>query len=154
MRKPKEFKEMSIPIKNSVLDRTKTSYLKTIVDVGLYELDIDSSYVIISKMPESMKNSIGDEFEMKASIIGEGKQFMMYVDDMDRMEAIKIISHELIHLEQYQSGRLVKLDDNKVLWEGKVLDVKKIPYMKRPWEIEAHKKDNELEKKIKNMLLG
>ena len=154
MKKPKEFKELSIPIKNTVLDKTNTNYLKDIINAGLYELDVDSSTIYIHKMSESMKDNLGKDYILKAYIIGNEKQFIMYVDDIDRMEAIRVISHELIHLQQYRSGRLVKLDGNKVLWEGKEIDVEKIPYMNRPWEIEAHKKDDELEKKIKTMLLG
>lgn len=155
-RKERTFNELTVPITNVVTNKTTQEFLTPIVKAGLYELKIDSNFVMIQEMTELMKNGgLGDNnFELKASLVGNKSQNMLYVNTMDKMEAIKILSHELIHLDQYQSGRLVKRKGfNTVLWDGKIYDVKEISYLERPWEIEAFKLAPGLEKKIKVLLL-
>lgn len=154
LKKPKEFNKTTFPINNVVSDRTETDFLTTIIHTGLHVLEIDSSYIIIAKMPESMRNGLGDEYNMKAFIIGNNKQYMIYVSDLNRYEAITVLSHELIHLQQYRSGRLKLLGNKKILWEGIEFIPSNLPYDQRPWEIEAHAMDDKIEKQIINILLN
>jgi len=62
-------------------------------------------------------------------------------------EMISTLAHELVHVEQTVSNRLVykfDKDVNKLLvnWEGKNLgEVSQIPYRERPWEVEAFSKE-------------
>ena len=49
----------------------------------------------------------------------------------------KILIHEMIHVEQYVSGRLTQTQ-----WMGKPQP--QVPYMEQPWEIEAYKLESEL----------
>ena len=62
-------------------------------------------------------------------------------------EMISTLAHELVHVEQDVSKRLVYKfwsDDNKVhvYWKGKELgEASQIPYRERPWEVEAFSKE-------------
>ena len=62
-------------------------------------------------------------------------------------EMISTLAHELVHVEQTVSNRLVykfDKDVNKLLvnWEGKNLgESSQIPYKERPWEVEAFSKE-------------
>ena len=57
-----------------------------------------------------------------------------------------IVFHESIHLLQYESGRLdVNVRSGKCVWEGKEFPAS-YPYMDRPWEKEAFKKQPALTK--------
>lgn len=155
-RKEKPFNELTFPITNVVMNKTTQVYLPTIIYAGLHELNIDSTYIMVFPMSEKMKtNGLGDEtYELLGTLIGNKTQNVLYVNKMNRSDCITVISHELIHLSQFHSGRLVKKDGiNTVLWEGKIFDVTLVPYMDRPWEIEAFKRDKDLEKKIIRLLL-
>lgn len=156
-RKQKPFNKLDIPITNFVTNRTTSDFVTPIINAGLYQLNIDSMYVIVRPMSLVMKtNGIGDnDYEIMGTLIGNRTQFIMYLDNINRNEAIKIIAHELIHLEQYHTGRLTKMEiPNHVLWEGKIYDMLIIPYKERPWEIEAYEKDSRLARKIHDMLLN
>jgi hypothetical protein len=156
-RKEKEFNTLSFPITNVVMNKTSQNYLTSIINAGLHELNIDSVYIIVLPMPSSLKeNGLGDStFELLATLVGNKTQFTLYVNEMNRLEAINVISHELIHLNQYHSGRLIKREGiNSVIWDGNIYDVTKISYLDRLWEKDAFSKDKDLGNKIRNLLLN
>lgn len=65
---------------------------------------------------------------------------------------IKMLIHELTHVQQAQRGDLVYTKDNKtVLWKGKEYNAKS-DYDSRPFEIEARKNEYIYFKKIKELL--
>lgn len=60
-----------------------------------------------------------------------------------------IICHEMVHLKQYESGRLAMSSDYKtVTWEGKEFDYTS-DYFEREWEEEARSEENRLWKLFK-----
>lgn len=60
-----------------------------------------------------------------------------------------IICHEMIHLKQYDSGKLKMSQDCKTIWwEGEKFDATS-DYSKRDWEIEAFSLQNKLWRKFK-----
>lgn len=63
---------------------------------------------------------------------------------IDKYQCANVVCHEMIHLAQYESGRLRK-DGDIMIWEGKTYD-NSVPYEQRPWEIEAFAKQKELYK--------
>ena len=59
-----------------------------------------------------------------------------------------IICHEMIHLQQYETGDLdLDMRTKTFYWKGKAY--RDIPYMDRPWEIETFRKDRKLLKAYK-----
>lgn len=57
-------------------------------------------------------------------------------------ELVKTIIHEMAHVKQYYTGRLIE-KEKYVIWEGKKYP-KTLDYLVRPWETEAYKIENEL----------
>lgn len=65
----------------------------------------------------------------------------------------KFLSHELIHLNQMESGDLIQLQDNtKIIYKGDTISFFDVPYDKRPYEIEALTKEDKILKKINKLL--
>lgn len=65
---------------------------------------------------------------------------------------IKMLIHELTHVQQAQRGDLVYTEGNKtILWRGKEYN-NKSDYDSRPFEIEARKNESIYFKKIKELL--
>ena len=76
------------------------------------------------------------------------KEFVIELhSNQSTSEMITTLAHELVHVEQTVSNRLVykfDKDVNKLLvnWEGKNLgESSQIPYTERPWEVEAFSKE-------------
>ena len=139
--------------KNYVQNFVKTqTYLDTIVAVGLDRLGISGYSVHIRPQQGSVK--IDDEYSTEAFILGNQYQSAIYTKtSLTRGSAIKILAHELIHLEQYRSGKLKKVGIGSVEWNGEhIEDITTIPYDKREWEKEAFLKGRELEKEIRKEL--
>jgi predicted metallopeptidase len=150
----KTFKQFDIETTNVVANRTKNNYLDSVVYVGLDELGMDSIVVIIRPITEEVKQQFDSEGTLKAHILGKDRQYIIFLDEMGRDESIKVLSHELIHLRQYTTQKLI-LHKNEVVWDGQIIsehEVNEIEYGKRPWEIEAFVEQRQLEDKIRNIL--
>lgn len=145
----------TIVIKN----KTDKLYYDTIVQCGLQVLNIDSVEILIDNLENARFVNINDYVELKATIEGRYNifingynQFILYISDLNKNEAVTVISHELIHLKQYHDGRL-KILPGICLWNGAMFDVNMVSYENRPWEIEAFSEQNDLRDKIENKLL-
>jgi len=89
---------------------------------------------------------------MNAYIYGVNGQYIISIREMNRETAIRTIAHELIHMEQHESGRSYYIEGGYV-YDGKTyLKDKLDEYIDRPWEIEAFVRQYSLAKKIKARL--
>lgn len=146
------FKKITLSNNNIITNKTSKSYLDTLVSEGLDVLGLRGEFVMIKTMEPSLKGSLGTDTELRACIIGGDNQYIIYIDDLNREESLTILSHELIHLQQYSSGRLIKMEDHFVMFNDKVYNVDEIIYRDRPWEIEAFNKQNDLKIKLEKNL--
>lgn len=140
---------------SSVVNKTEYSYLDSIVYFGLNELDIDSIYVVIREIEPSVQNNFDTNITLKAHILGKDSQYMMWVDKMSRSESITVISHELIHLKQYYTKKLI-IEDNYIIWNDDVYtydEISNMDYYHREWELEAFREERKLDSKLRNILL-
>ena len=148
------FNRIDIETTNMVANRTETNYLDSIVYVGLNEMNLDSVTITIRQISPDVQAMFDSNSQLKAHIIGKGNQYVIFVDDMSRDEAIKVLSHELIHLKQYYTKKLI-LEKDKVIWNGREVyqtEINETKYEQRPWEAEAFAGQRQLESKIKNKL--
>ena len=153
--KEQPFNVLDIETTNMVANRTDREYLDSIVYVGLEELKLDSSIAItIREINPEVQQMFDSNSQLKAHIIGKGKQYVVFVDNMGRDEAIKVLSHELIHLQQYYTKKLI-LGKDYVEWNGEIMyesEIDNLKYEDRPWENEAFAKQRGLENKIRDIL--
>ena len=146
----KTFNIIELGKENAVLNRTDKLYLDTIVSVGLNELGIAGITVLIDPLEKELTT---EEFEILAHIIGTQNQFIIFTNEFSREKALEVMSHELIHLQQYNTGRLVKTDGG-VIWEGYYIEsIEEIPYMARPWELEAFVLGENLKRTLRVILI-
>jgi hypothetical protein len=148
------FNRVDLPETNTVYNTSDYKFMDTIVAIGLEELNIKDKTVTIRNMPSYVGESFDNQnnMELEASIVGLGDTYVIYVTNMDRNGAMKILSHELIHLEQYDSKRLILVSSGLVTWEGKEVSVSDNPYNQRPWEKEAFNRQDDLRKRIEKIL--
>ena len=113
------FNRIDIQTTNLIANRTDRNYLDSIVYVGLNEMNLDSVAITIRQISPEVQAMFDSNSQLKAHIIGKGNQYIIFVDEMSRDEAIKVLSHELIHLKQYYTKKLI-LEKDKVYWDGKI----------------------------------
>ena len=146
----KTFNVVELGKANAVLNRTDKTYLDTVVSIGLTELNITGVTVLIDPLE---KNLTTGDYDIQAHIIGTQKQFIIFTKDLSREKSIEVMSHELIHLLQYHSGKLLKTDGG-VVWDGYYIQsIGEIPYMSRPWELEAFVLGENLKRTIRVILI-
>jgi len=148
------FNRIDIQTTNMVSNRTDIDYLDSIVYVGLNEMNLDSIAITIRQISPDVQAMFDSESQLKAHIIGKGNQYIIFVDEMSRDEAIKVLSHELIHLKQYYTKKLI-LEKDKVYWDGEEIyqrEINETEYQRRPWEAEAFAGQRGLENKIREIL--
>lgn len=77
-----------------------------------------------------------------------GHKYLLMIRE-DAASLQYILCHEMVHLSQYESGRLKMSSDYKtVTWEGKEFD-NTSNYFEREWEEEARSEENRLWKLFK-----
>lgn len=138
---------------NIVLNNVDKPYMDTILYVGLSTLNLSDIVVSILPLSENAKLRFASEGgELKAHIREQDGVYYIFIDDVDRMESIEILSHELIHLKQYYDKRLYLNENKTPVWLGQEYDINSTSYENRPWETEAFLLDDELNDKIKKVL--
>ena len=153
--KEEEFIEIDIETTNITLNYTDRLYLDTIVKVGLKQMGLDDNIVVsIRPISDEVQQRFDSEMILQAHIMGKGNQYALFVDDMSRYEAIKVISHELVHLKQYRSEKLI-LNKNSVIWDGREYsewEINNMDYMRRLWEREAYDEQRWLSSTLNELL--
>ena len=152
--KEQTFNRIDIETTNMIANRTDRNYLDSIVYVGLNEMNLDSVAVTIRQISPEVQAMFDSNSQLKAHIIGNGNQYIIFVDEMSRDEAIKVLSHELVHLKQYYTKKLI-LEKDKVIWDGREVyqtEINETKYEQRPWEAEAFAGQRGLENKIREIL--
>ena len=147
--KDKPFNQVKIEYNNSVYNNGLPSYYDTILYVGLDAAGIIGTTVTIDKMSDVARNQF--DGELKAHIRYFEGSYYLFIDTYNKQEAIEIISHELVHIQQYNSGDLVYYN-SKCWWKGEEFDLSNIEYTRRPWEDEAFAYQSQISSAIENIL--
>jgi len=147
----KTFNTIAFEPGHKIFNTTEQNYLDTIVHAGIQNIDIDSIIIVIKPLINKSDILTHGDIDLKAHIVGEGLQYIIYIDKFSRKENIKILSHELIHLKQYYNKDLT-IKNGKVLWKDKEININEYSYEKLPWEEEAFNEQHILESKIKGIL--
>jgi hypothetical protein len=157
--RPTKFTLTEEYIKNNtvIVNSTKNKeYIENITYIGLNVLELDSITVNIFDIPTIIKvNNYLNGHTIKGLIVKNfNNNYTIFIDYNETSNNLfLILSHELIHLEQYQNNRLELLFGGAIMrYEGKLYIVKDIKYNERPWEIEAFNKEQDLKYKISVIL--
>jgi len=151
--KERYFKKIVFNNDNIIENATQKKYLDTIVYSGLKILDIKNITVIILPIGNAPILDLNPEIELKAHIVYYLDKYYIFIDDINREQALKVLSHELIHLNQYYKGYL-RVNNGVIEWHKKSYDGNNILYEDRLWEIDAFDKQDSLLNKIELQLFG
>lgn len=85
----------------------------------------------------------------------EKNSYIIYINKNLSFNELKtLISHEMVHIDQIQKGDLVTFFSNYEysIYKGDTIYFMKVSYENRPFEIDAHKRDSEILKKLNDIL--
>jgi hypothetical protein len=139
---------------NIIIDYIDNNYIQNIIYIGLYELKIDSVIVNLYYLPNNLKSIYSDNkiYIINALILKNVENnYSIFVNNnsINDNKIIQYIAHELIHLQQFKTNRLIIYNtQNLIRFDNKLYFTLETNYESRPWEIEAFDKQNELRMKI------
>jgi predicted metallopeptidase len=143
------FKPVELPTTNTVVNTLDhLHYYDTILAVGMDGAGLSGVTVVINDMTDAARNQFSGE--LKAHIRLFNGVYYLFVGALNRAEAIQVMSHEIVHIQQYNSGELV-YENEEVKWQGEVYILDE-EYERRPWERDAFSKQNSVESIILNTL--
>lgn len=144
---------------NFIINNTNQKYLDTTLMVALNAATIHGKTIMIEDMTPELVAKFRDNggVHLSAAVIGdpEGKQFILFVDKFTHRSAIRVISHEVVHIMQYSSGRLKVIPNLGIIWEKDTISfdlLYNINYRDRPWEMEAFDNESELASRVEKLL--
>jgi predicted metallopeptidase len=143
------FNRIELNDNNYISLNVKQSYYDTIISVGLDEMNLRDIRVVILELSDNHKSQFNGD--LRAHIRYHEDVYYLFIGDYGRENSIDILSHEIIHISQYYSGKL-NYENDVIKWNDRVYQLNDIEYEDRPWEIEAFSQEKELSNKIKNRL--
>ena len=157
-----DFPNIYVEEAHKINNKTDIEYLDKIISVGLREVDMDTIYLTVYPLTdEEIENS---DLDLVGRVIpgtpGTSQYIMQLDENMVLRDIIKTVAHEIVHIQQYQSGRFIAKRDElgnltgMAVWNGWEYDIAKLSYEKYPWETEAYEKDDALYKKMIDKLYG
>ena len=146
----KYFNKVELSHNNVITNSNGIAYYDTILSVGLDQMNLVGTLIVISELSNAAKEQFADR-ELKAHIRYYNGTYYLFISNLNRDEAIEVICHEIIHINQYYSGRLF-YDESGITWEGQLLQVDTYEYDSRPWETEAFIKGNNLSNIVSDIL--
>lgn len=145
------FNQVVLSENNNIGNTALPTFYDTILSVGLDEVGIQFQSVSISKLSDGAKSQF--DGQLKAHLRYFGNFFYLFIDDMDKEEAITVISHEIIHIQQYLNQDLI-YEEDQLIWKGEEIDLNSKEYERRPWEIEAFDREGDLASRVTKKLWG
>lgn len=147
--KEEYFNPVELSTNNSVVNSLdRLHYYDTILSVGMDAAGLNGIVVVINDMTEAAKLQFNGE--LKAHIRLFNGVYYLFVGALSRSEAIEVMAHEIVHIQQYQTGQLV-YENDQIIWQGYPYTLDE-EYEKRPWERDAFSKQGGLESSILNVL--
>lgn len=90
------------------------------------------------------------DVEMQALLDGYPAmhRYVLHLRGKLQIDILEIISHEMVHLKQYETGNL-RLEGTTFIWKGQKYE--NTEYWDRPWEKEARNEQYNIEKQVKKL---
>jgi hypothetical protein len=144
----KPFNKIDLPTDNVVNNTIFPKYYDTILVVAMDKMNIKNQTINVLRISNNAKI---EGHDLKAHIRYYEGVFYLFINELNKFQCIDVISHEVIHIEQYVSEDL-KYENGVVLWENNTYELNLTEYSVRPWEEDAFKRQGELIKQVKNVL--
>ncbi len=141
------FKTIELSGDNLIQNNVYPPYYDTVLSVAMNKMGMVGNHVIIRDLSSGAKSQF--DGELKAHLRYHNSIFYLFIMDLDRTDAIEVLSHEVIHMDQYLKRDFV-FENNEILWMGELMELGN--YEMRPWEKNAFARQGVLINKVKETL--
>lgn len=139
---------------NTVVNKTNVSDINLIVEIGLDYLEVEDVVVIVMDVLPNANTSMDGQIKgyvIKPNTPGRDDMYFLFIDvELNKRSLIETISHELVHIKQQSTGKLVPIDNRLSEFNGRTVLHNRVKYKDRPWEYEAFQKQRKIMKFILN----
>ena len=143
------FKQVELSNSNNIVNSlNRMHYYDTILAVGMDAAGLNGVTIVLNDLSDAAKNQFNGE--LKAHIRLFDGEYYLFLGSINRNEAITVVSHEIIHMLQYQSGDFI-YENEEITWLGTSYSLEG-DYETRPWERDAFEKQDNIEKAIRSIL--
>ena len=133
---------------NNHVKSSKKFEVEDLLNFLAQDLNISEKTELTITYNEKLLDRLSSDVEYSALLHNTlPNKYVLYVREGNVSQFV--LCHEMVHLKQYEDGRLSMSSDFKTItWEGEKMD-NSIPYNLREWEKEAFSQENRLWKKYK-----
>lgn len=137
------------PDSNHVSNNSTVLNVEKYVRSGLKLLKLNSLTILIKDLPKDFKAAFEKGMEIEGFVTKHEEGYIIYIiNGLSRKELISIISHEIVHIEQYETNELMVCSDS-IIWKGHDFkNTSTISYESLPWEVDAFNNQNKIRKQL------
>jgi hypothetical protein len=144
--KTEKIKYVASENSNNVVNVTKWDEVDTHTQFALDKLNIDGVSLVITHIPDKILQQYENEndVDLEGFIVEISlNRFQILLNkDLNNVSLRRVVYHEMIHLKQVTSGRLITCNIELIEFDKESYYVDYVPYRYRPWEMEAYKFQN------------
>lgn len=144
------FNQVQLSGNNFIHNEMFPTFYDTILSVAMDKMGLYGYNVIFRELSDAARSQF--DGELKAHIRQVNNDFYLFTQNLSRREAIEVLSHEVIHMQQYSSGDLLYSNGN-VTWRGNEIELNSKEYEQRPWENDAFNRQTQLIGLVNSVLL-
>lgn len=145
----KPFNQIELSNNNTIVNNNFPKYYDTVLSVAMDQMGLSGYVVVLYDLTDNAKSQF--DGELKAHIRYVNSNFYLFSEGFDRQESIDVLTHEVIHMQQYASGDLI-YENDQVIWKNEQIDLESKEYERRPWENDAFEKGSQLSNTVKSIL--
>lgn len=136
---------------NTLLNFTRFNKIEEPIFKALFHLNMEGLVISIHEVPKEFLYIEGN-LTVNGFVIKDEENecsYYLFISPLllSKGDLNEVLSHELIHINQYYKKKLISTS-TEVCWEGNSIDINKLNYLQRPWEIEAFENQTKLSNKI------
>jgi hypothetical protein len=124
---------------NTILNFTEHR-IEESMSKALFHLGIEGLVISIHDVPNDLLY-LGNNLTVNGFVIKDEDyecNYYLFLSPLLKSEkTIEVLAHELIHINQYYTKKLISINTEKVYWKDSLIEINKLKYIDRPWEKEA-----------------
>lgn len=149
----RSFKKVDFPKTILVQNGTEYNRADTIILVLADKIfNLDTLDIKVFHLPEIINEGEMEYYAIVQKLpFGQHQYLILLKRDMSLSKIKVTLSHEFVHIKQYEKGELI-MDFNYAMWKGEKIVFKDVEYEKRPFEIEAFQTQGKITKELNKEL--
>lgn len=154
-RQKRPFKTFEFPETLVVENYTDADKVDTIAMVILNKImGYDTMNIKIYQMPGHLEKDNKLEFiAFIQQVPFNDQMYVVFLQSRASIGRIKMaMSHEFVHLYQFETGKLKTIDQYGYVWKGDTVKFSEVEYENRPYEIEAFREGPKIERELNQIL--